>query len=140
MKKLGLSLPQKTLAEITTHDLRAFVGELRTKAHMTDKTISRKLSALTNYFTWLVIENVIPHNPALAIPNNKVTSPLPDILYESECTRLLNAASAECRTYLLILLLLETGMILPRICGVVKALSILLAREGKDHGKGAKDV
>ncbi len=53
---------------------------------------------------------VIPHNPALAIPNNKVTSPLPDILYESECTRLLNAASADCRTYFLILLLLETGM------------------------------
>lgn len=78
VKKFGLFLPQKKLAEITTHDIRAFVGELRTKAHMTDKTISRKLSALTNYFTWLMIENVLPHNPALAIPNNKVTSPLPD--------------------------------------------------------------
>ena len=31
-------------------------------------------------------------------------------------------------------------MILPRICGVVKALSILLTKEEKDHGKGAKDL
>jgi hypothetical protein len=31
-------------------------------------------------------------------------------------------------------------VILPRICGVVKALSILLTKEEKDHGKSAKDL
>ena len=31
-------------------------------------------------------------------------------------------------------------LILPRICGVVKALGILPTKEEKEHGKGAKDV
>ena len=39
-----------------------------------------------------------------------MTSPLPDILFEAECTKLLAAASQDTRTYLLVLMLLETGM------------------------------
>lgn len=68
------------------------------------------MSALNNYFTWLILEKVIHDNPALMIPNHKVTSPLPDVLFDAECTRLLEAASHDPRTYLLVLLLLETGM------------------------------
>ena len=110
LKKFGLFLKNKTVEEVTTQDIRSWISQLRTKEHMTEKTISRKLTALTNYFTWLSREKVLTHNPAMAIPNNKVTSPLPDILYDAECTRLLEAASADSRTYLLILLLLETGI------------------------------
>ncbi len=40
----------------------------------------------------------------------RVTSPLPDILFDNECQRLLNSASVDPRTYLLLLLLLETGL------------------------------
>ena len=36
--------------------------------------------------------------------------PLPDLLFDSEVDKLLAAASNDPRTYLLILLLLETGM------------------------------
>jgi integrase len=39
-----------------------------------------------------------------------VTSPLPDILFENECQQLITAASTDPRTYLLLLLLLETGL------------------------------
>ncbi len=34
----------------------------------------------------------------------------------------------------------SSPMILPRICRGVEALSILLAKEEKDHGKGSKDL
>src|SRR5579864_2974498 len=77
---------------------------------MADKTISRKLSALSNYFIWLVTEKVLEQNPMLPIPNGKVVAPLPDILYETECTKLLAVSSKDCRMYLLVLLLLETGL------------------------------
>ncbi|MGH7203735.1 MAG: tyrosine-type recombinase/integrase [Candidatus Levyibacteriota bacterium] len=40
----------------------------------------------------------------------KVTSPLPDILFESEWKQLLSVASDDPRTYILVLLLLETGI------------------------------
>jgi len=39
-----------------------------------------------------------------------VTSPLPDILFDSECQRLLDSTSNDSRTYLLLVLLLETGL------------------------------
>jgi integrase len=42
--------------------------------------------------------------------NSRVQSPLPDYLYEGEITALYREASQDPRTYLLVLLLLETGM------------------------------
>jgi site-specific recombinase XerD len=46
----------------------------------------------------------------LDIANYRISSPLPDILFEQECETLLTTASADPRTYLLFLLLLETGI------------------------------
>lgn len=110
VKKLGIFLQNKAVQEIATGDIRDWIRVLRSVERMTDKTISRKLSALNNFFIWLIAEKVLEHNPAATIPNSKVISPLPDILFEAECTRLLEVASHEVRTYLLVLLLLETGI------------------------------
>jgi site-specific recombinase XerD len=70
------------------------------------------VAALSNYFLWLVSVEVFDHktNPAGAIRYSKVISPLPDILFETECQALLQAASSDPRTYFLVLLLLETGL------------------------------
>ena len=79
---------------------------------MSAKTVSRKLTALGNYFQWLVGTEVIASdkNPMLAIANFRVSSPLPEILFETECAALLTAASSDPRTYLFFLLFLETGI------------------------------
>jgi integrase len=54
----------------------------------------------------------------LNIANSRVSSPLPEILFEDECTRLLTAASHDPRTYLLFLLFLETGIKLEELFGL----------------------
>ena len=108
VKKFGFFVKDKKLREIRTVDLQQWLGEL--KKVMTEKSVSRKISALTNYFLWLATEKVLSVNPAAAIRYLRVTSPLPDILYESECQQLLTAASTDPRTYVLVLLLLETGI------------------------------
>lgn len=77
---------------------------------MPPKTVSRKVSAIRNYFRWLTAEGVLAHNPAEAIKAEQITSPLPDLLYEGECQQLLQTASRDPRTYLLVSLLLETGL------------------------------
>ncbi len=110
VKKFGLFLQHKAVSEIDTINVRDWLRVLRAVEHMTEKTISRKLSALNNFFLWLVSEKILDHNPAAPIPNNKVTSSLPDILFDTECTRLLEVARSDVRTYLLVLLLLETGI------------------------------
>jgi len=74
------------------------------------KTVSRKISALHHYFLWLPQEGVIRDNPMERIGYKKATAPLPDILFEQECQLLLQIASSNPRTYLLFLLLLETGI------------------------------
>jgi site-specific recombinase XerD len=80
------------------------------KKTMTAKTVSRKVSALGNYFGWLGQEKVLDRNPAKTIHAPRVTSALPDILFDNECQRLLAKNSSDPRIYLLLLLLLETGL------------------------------
>jgi site-specific recombinase XerD len=108
MKRFGLFVGSKAVKDIQTTDIQHWLGEL--KKTMTAKTVSRKVSAIGNYFGWLMQGKVLDRNLAQAIRAPKVTSPLPDILFESECQRLLDSASYDPRTYLLLLLLLETGL------------------------------
>jgi integrase/recombinase XerD len=44
------------------------------------------------------------------IANFRISSPLPEVLFEDECTKLMTTASTDPRTYLLFLLFLETGI------------------------------
>jgi site-specific recombinase XerD len=110
VRKFGLFVKDKQIGEIRTADIQQWIAEL--KKVLAAKTVSRKVAALSNYFLWLVAEGVFDHdtNPAGTIRAKRVTSPLPDILFESECQVLLRAASSDPRTYFLVLLLLETGL------------------------------
>jgi site-specific recombinase XerD len=98
----------KALKDVQSVDIQHWVGEL--EKTMTAKTVSRKVSAIGNYFLWLEREKVLERNPAKAIRAPRVTSPLPDILFDSECQRLMDSVSKDPRTYLLLLLLPETGL------------------------------
>ncbi len=108
VKKFGLFIKDKKLKDIKLVDIQQWIGEI--KKVMKEKTVSRKISAIANYFNWLAQEKVLTENPAQSITYLRVTSPLPDILFDEECQKLLAAASADPRSYLLVLLLLETGM------------------------------
>jgi site-specific recombinase XerD len=99
----------RPLNELTVTDLQQWIGEL--KKTMPPKTVSRKVSALGNYFRWLSdVEHVLSKNPAQSIRAERVMAPLPNILFENEAKRLLDTASSDPRAYLLVLLLLETGL------------------------------
>ena len=108
IKKFGLFVVSKAIKDIQSADIQQWVGEL--KKTKTAKTVSRKISAIGNYFAWLETEKVLDHNPAKNIRSPRVISPLPDILFYSECQKLLESTSHDPRTYLLLLLLLETGL------------------------------
>ena len=116
LKKFGLFQKDKPIKEIKTKDIQSWISFLKTPSPtgegLSAKTVSRKLTALGNYFQWLVANEVITQkaNPMLGIANYRISSPLPEILFEQECELLLTTASADPRTYLLFLLLLETGI------------------------------
>ena len=116
LKKFGIFLKEKPITEIMTRDIQAWISFLKTPSPkgegLSEKTVSRKLTALSNYFHWLTNIGVVKtnENPMRNIANSRILSPLPEILFEEECKRLLMTASPDPRTYLLFLLLLETGI------------------------------
>jgi integrase/recombinase XerC len=122
LKKFGVYCKDKKIQEISDNDIQAWISFLKSPRGegLRAKTVSRKLSALSNYFQWLVDNEAIPAdaNPMLAIANTRVSSPLPEILFETECTQLLTTASSDPRTYLLFLLFLETGIKLEELFGL----------------------
>ena len=116
LKKFGVYLKEKKIQAITDRDIESWISFLKAPSPRGEglraKTVSRKLTALSNYFQWLTVNEVIPadKNPMLNIANSRVSSPLPDILFQTECAALLTSASSDPRTYLLFLLFLETGI------------------------------
>jgi len=112
VKKLSVILRTKKVEEITEHDLQQWISTLVSPQgdKLDRRTVNRKVSAIINYFSWLRSLEAITDDPTAAISNQRIRSPLPDYLYESECKLLYEVASKDPRTYLLVLLLLETGM------------------------------
>jgi site-specific recombinase XerD len=116
VKKFGVFLKDKPLKDIATQDIQTWISRLKTPAPqgegLTAKTISRKVTALSNFFTWLVQQGAIAPkaNPMADIANRRIAAPLPEVLFEAEAKQLLATASSDPRTYLLVLLLLETGL------------------------------
>lgn len=121
LKKFGLFLKDKLIKDISSKDIQSWITFLKTPnpkgEGLSSKTVSRKLTALGNYFQWLVANGVIKvkENPMLDVANRRVAAPLPEVLFEAECAKLLTAASADPRTYLLLLLLLESGIKLEKL-------------------------
>ncbi len=115
-KYVGSSL---ALAQITTPQLEQFLNWLRYERGIPckPKSFQRRLTTLKVFFAWLLQEKVIAQDPAAPIAHQPVTSPLPEILYPDQVTKLTHAArklvdaeKSDARPYLLVTLLLTTGI------------------------------
>ena len=90
LKKFGVFQKVKPIKDIQMRDIQAWISVLKTPIPkgegLSAKTVSRKLTALSNYFQWLVGSRVIEGkaNPMLNIANTRISSPLPEVLFEEE--------------------------------------------------------
>jgi len=112
VRELSIYLKSKKLQEISSHDLQQWIGSLvsPTGKGIERKTVNRKVSAIITYFLWLQGLGAITRDPTLPLSNARIQSPLPDYLYENEIEILTREASHDPRTYLLVLLFLDTGI------------------------------
>src|SRR5712691_11356651 len=112
IKKFSLFLREKKIEEITTHDIEQWIAGLLSKdgGQLDPKTVNRKVSAIINYFLWLISLQVLAKDPTAPLANARIQSPLPDYLYEQEIKTLYHEASKDPRLYLVVLVFLETGM------------------------------
>jgi site-specific recombinase XerD len=123
MGELSLFLRGRKLNAVTLGDLQEWRAGLVAAPGqpLQQKTITRKVSAVINYFGWLHSISAITADPSVSLVNTRVQSPLPDYLYEGEIERLYQVASDDPRTYLLVLLFLETGMKSSELFGLTVA-------------------
>lgn len=107
------------ISQIGTHDLKNFLDWMlnRRGAPCSPKTYARRVTSIKSFYRWLVETGVLTENPAAAIPQQTVLSPLPKVLSAFEVERVLKVAEAvrrgdppDARPRTLVQLLLETGI------------------------------
>jgi integrase/recombinase XerD len=81
------------------------------------KTYARRITSLKAFFRWLMEKAVLTEDPAVAIPQQTVLSPLPEVLTHQETQLAMETAEAsrhkqqpDARPYTLLALLLQTGI------------------------------
>lgn len=109
----------RTIGSITTTDLNNFLNWLQSHRGVpcSPKTLSRRITSLKSFFRWLQKGGVLAIDPAEKVVQQSVMSPLPEILTAEERERILETASRhrtaakpDARPYVLVALLLSTGI------------------------------
>ncbi len=109
-----------TLRDITRDALADWLTHLRWErgSKPAPKTMARRATFLKNFFGWLTRENVLALDPTARISLARPSPPLPELLFDDEVRRLEDAAAADVRCHLLVLLLLSTGLKKEEIMGI----------------------
>lgn len=111
--------PDRTIGSVSTSDLNNFLQWMQTGRGVpcSPKTLSRRITSLKAFFRWLLQYGVLLIDPAEKVLQRTVISPLPIVLNPEEVQAALEAAGKhrqatkpDTRPYLLLLLLLETGI------------------------------
>jgi len=82
------------------------------------KTMARRVTFLKNFFSWLTNEGVIREDPSASIVLERPLHPLPELLFDDEIQRLLQAASEDARCHCLVYLVLYAGLKKEEIMGL----------------------
>ncbi|MCW5878639.1 MAG: site-specific integrase [Anaerolineales bacterium] len=120
LRLLATWLPaDQGLGGISTKDLDNFLEWMQTERGVpcSPKTFARRITSLKAFFRWLQAAGVIQADPAEAVVQKSVLSPLPGVLTEEQQAQVLKAAGRlrrgrkpDARSYVLLSLLLSTGI------------------------------
>jgi len=111
--------PDRTIGAISTSDLNNFLTWLKKERGVpcSPKSLSRRITSIKSFFSWLQKGGVLSVDPAKQVLQRSVISPLPEVLSDEEVNSVLLAADRyrrrpkpDARPYLLLSLLLETGI------------------------------
>ncbi|MBL8671023.1 MAG: tyrosine recombinase [Alphaproteobacteria bacterium] len=133
-----------TLAAADTLAVRAWFGEAE-RAGLTSRTQARRLSALRQYFRFLVADGLRRDDPTGTVDGPRLGRPLPKIVSEGEVATLLSAADGlqegfpRARATAIVELLYASGMRVSELCRLPVAA---LQRDPQTlivRGKGDKE-
>ena len=102
---------------VTEEVLREYFEDIK-KYNLSAKTVSRKLNSSRTFFKYLQNLNVVSKNPAILITHPKINPVIPRVLTEIEYRALRDTARSDQRTYLIIEILLQTGIRIGELCRI----------------------
>src|SRR5947209_9912004 len=82
------------------------------------KTMARRVTFLKNFFSWLAREGVIREDPSSSLILERPLPPLPQLLFDDEVQRLLDAAAEDSRCHCLVYLVLHAGLKKEEVMGL----------------------
>jgi integrase/recombinase XerD len=82
------------------------------------KTMARRVTFLKNFFSWLTREGIIREDPSASLVLERPLPPLPELLFDDEIKRLLEAAREDSRSLCLIYLVLHAGLKKEEVMGI----------------------
>lgn len=108
------------LRRIVRADLARWLDHLKWDrgAKPAPKTMARRVTFLKNFFGWLVSDTILADDPSANIALSRPSPPLPELLFDDEVARLQEAATADVRCHVLVMLLLATGLKKEEIMGL----------------------
>jgi len=111
--------PDTTIGSITEKDINRFLDWLVKERGIpcSPKSLSRRITSVKSFFRWLTQTGRLTTDPAEKVLQKSVISPLPQVLTPDEELKVIEAATAQKnppkndpRSYLLVTLLLSTGI------------------------------
>ncbi|HEX9488759.1 MAG TPA: tyrosine recombinase [Stellaceae bacterium] len=137
------ALASEAIEAAATEDLRQYLSRLA-KAKLAPRTAARRLSALRQFYRFLVLEGVRKDDPTAALDAPRLGRPLPKLVSEAEATRLLEAARAKpgpegLRLVCLLELLYGSGLRVSELVGLPLAATRGDQRFLLVRGKGGKE-
>ena len=142
----------KEIDAATPDDLKSYLADLSAKIHtkgshsnqIAVRTVARRLSALRQFYRYLVSENVRKEDPTTTIDSPKQTRTLPKTLTEAEVDTLITVAAGQggaesVRLVCLLELLYATGLRVSELVGLPTAAIAEGAQFIMVEGKGGRE-
>lgn len=115
----GYFSPDTSIGSITTADINRFLDWMQKERPVpcSPKSLSRRITSIKAFFRWLTQSGRISVDPAEKVLQQSVISPIPEVLTKEEQEKVLEVArrvqtaqKPDARPYVLLLLLLTTGI------------------------------
>src|SRR3990167_5737429 len=89
LKDFFLFLKSKDPHQVTAQDIQSY---LKTQKHLAPSSLARRLSAIRQFYKYLMGEENLKENPTSIIESPRYRRKLPSVLSEADVTRLLEGA------------------------------------------------
>lgn len=134
---------KRNLSGVDTATIHSFLEQCREQQHVSHRTNARRISALKSFFTFLLRENLVTHNPFNAVDLPRSGKSLPKALSQKEVLNLLAPPNlvtpiAE-RDNAMLFLLYSTGLRVSELVQLPLAACNLAAGFVRVLGKGNKE-